>query len=88
MQHPSRSTFPKIAYFGEFEYFFLAALHGAIILFFFAPDQIITLQHKIVGFVKNILGVDRIGMTFTKRKIINGIQEIGFAHSVIAEKTI
>jgi hypothetical protein len=36
----------------------------------------------------DILLVDRVKVTFGKRKVINGIEQIGLAGSIIADKTV
>jgi len=46
------------------------------------------LNHAHIGIVTYDLRIDGIDMTFTKRKIIYGIEQIGFPHAIVADKTI
>lgn len=47
-----------------------------------------TLNYEERFIVGNILTVHRVKITFTKCKIVDSIQQIGFTHTVIAHKAI
>ena len=67
---------------------FLPAFYTAINILRITSQFVFSLDHQKIGIVLNILIVNGIGMTFTERKIINGIQQVGFAHAVITDKTV
>jgi hypothetical protein len=41
-----------------------------------------------IGIVTDILRIHRIIVAFTKRKVIDGIEQIGLTHTITTQKTI
>ena len=71
------------------ELFLLPALHTAINLFRRTVGSLIeALDDKEFLIMADVLRIDGIARTLTKRKEINGIEQIRFPHAVLAEKTV
>ena len=79
----------RIFFLITFELFFRPTLHSAINLFGCSVHCLIEpLNNKKVLFMTNILRIDRISCTFTKRQKVDRIEQIGFSHPVLPEKAI
>ena len=75
---------PVIFFFVPFKRFFLSAFDTAIQFFFVSVTLVITLYDKKVFSVSDVLRIGIAGITLTKRKVIDSIQQIAFPHAVIA----
>ena len=75
---------PVIFFFVPFKRFFLSAFDTAIQFFFVPVTLVITLYDKKVFSVSDVLRIGIAGITLTKRKVIDSIQQIAFSHAVIA----
>ena len=75
---------PVIFFFVPFKRFFLSAFDTAIQFFFVSVTLVITLYDKKVFSVSDVLRIGIAGITLTKRKVIDSIQQIAFSHAVIA----
>ena len=63
---------------------FQGAMQFTAFPFLFKP----ALQHKKTLVVADILAIDRIKVTLAKRQVMYGVEQIGFADSVVPYKTI
>jgi hypothetical protein len=80
---------PVVILFVSFELLFLMSSDSAINFLGLPIRNIISpLNHAHIGIVTYDLRIDGIDMTFTKRKIIYGIEQIGFSHAIVADKAI
>ena len=73
------------------ELLLLSALDGARDLNRLGISQtwlILTLYHGEVGFVADVLGVNGVEGGFGETQIVDGIQEVGFALTVLTDKTV
>lgn len=67
----------------------LPTLHGTGDVFLLVRFvAILPLKHKKLFVVANVVCIAVAGGTFTKRKIVDSIQNIGLAHAVVANETI
>ena len=71
------------------ELFLLPALHTAINLFRRTVGSLIeALDDKEFLIMADVLRIDGIARTLTKRKEINSIEQIRFPHAILSEKTV
>ena len=78
-----------ILFFIALKLFFLPTLHPTEYLF--RPTVISgirSLYHEKLSSMQHILRVNRVTCTFTKRKIIDGIQQISLTHTVLPKETV
>lgn len=77
-----------VFFFIAFELLFLTPFQPAVYFFFFPIQLVAALNQEKRSFMKYILAVYRIKETFAKRKVMNGIQHVGFTFAVIACKAV
>jgi hypothetical protein len=70
------------------DFFLLAILKTAMNLFLVVVKLILTLEGEKLFGMPDILRIGIIEIAFTERQIINGIQQIGFANSIVPDKAI
>jgi hypothetical protein len=71
-----------------FEDFFLSPFHSAIDILGHLLAEIIALNHEEVLTVPDVLGISSVEITLAERQIMNGIQNVGFTHSVSPDQTV
>jgi hypothetical protein len=47
-----------------------------------------SMDSEIILLVADVLAIDRIEITFAERKVMNGIQKVGFPYPVVTDKAI
>jgi hypothetical protein len=67
---------------------FLTALQSTINILFVVQALVLSLDHKKFFVMPDIQAINRVGKAFAKRQIINGIHQIGFASSIVPDKTV
>src|ERR1700733_8177680 len=60
----------------------------AIYFFLFFAFIKLALYHKHIFFVKYVLVIERIEKAFTKRQVMNSIEQIGFACTIMPHKAV
>jgi hypothetical protein len=71
-----------------FKHLFVVAFEPAINFNYFAFVLKMTLKHKKTFIVPDVLAIGRVKKTFAKREVMDSIQNIGFALTIITGKTI
>ncbi len=67
----------------------LSATDTTVDLFFCSLlREVISLQHTYIGIMRDDLRVDGVGIAFTEREVIDRIQQVGLAHSIVPDETV
>ena len=77
-----------ILFFIPPDYFLSIPFYTTIDIFFLIFPLIFAIDNKEVVVMPYILGINRVKKAFAQRKVVNCIKQIGFAYSIIANKTI